>query len=69
MKALLKDFLGYGLIFAPAYTVASVITGGLRFGEGASPIPLQLLKFFAAGFVSAFVLWFIFAFIRSKKKK
>ena len=65
MKALLKDSLGYGLIFAPAYTVASVITGGLRFGEGVSPIPLQLLKFFAAGFV----LWFIFAFIRSKKKK
>ena len=69
MKALLKDSLGYGLIFALTYTIASVITGGLRFGEGVSPIPLQLLKFFAAGFVSAFVLWFIFAFIRSKKKK
>lgn len=69
MKALLKDSLGYGLIFALTYTVASVITGGLRFGEGVSPISLQLLKFFAAGFVSAFVLWFIFDFIKSKKKK
>ena len=45
MKALLKDSLGHGLIFAPAYTAASVITGGLRFGGGVSPIPLQLLKF------------------------